>query len=301
MPEPVSTLPVIQLDTIRHPKMAAVPAPYLERMVDELAVDQKLGLEIQAKIDSQELFKRDVDELTRSNDYYQVTSDLISKMFQMGSLKFRCFRHNVVEFLFKTTRELALGVSLCAVSCAAIWPAVLFFVQAAHTPKNEDGSGWAMLGALCCIATVVGIVFSFIYTFRKTRQLNLIRTDRDGEREITRNVQGLFFDYYFLKVDLKMEKIKETSVKIPFPVKCKILEAQEKGIFKDFVIGYPRFDIEHKEFNVKLPEMPRNADPVVLGMSHDGRMFLIAWWDIKHDIDKVKNNIKFFKKFKVVV
>jgi multisubunit Na+/H+ antiporter MnhE subunit len=48
---------------------------------------------------------------------------------------------------------------------------------------------------------------------------------------------------------------------------------------------------------LKLPSFP---DPIVLGVAEDNRMFMVAWWDIKRDIDRVKENIKVFKKFKVV-
>ena len=296
-----STLPMIRLDEIRHPKMATVKTPYLEKFMDELIVDEKLGLENQSKLNAEELFKRDVDELTSSNEYYQVSPELVGRMFQMGSLKLMCLGHNIREFAFKTIRELAFGMLLFLGSCAALWPAIKFFQHADVVSKTSDNSGWVALGLMCCVATVVGITFAFVHTFRRTRTVDRL-VNRHGElQHELDNVTGLFFDYFFLTVKLQMEPIKETLVKIPFPVKCKILEAQEKSIFKSFVIGYPRFDVENKQSNIKFPEIRFNADPVVLGVSEDSRMFLIAWWDIKKDIDKVKNNIRFFKKFKVIL
>jgi len=68
----------------------------------------------------------------------------------------------------------------------------------------------------------------------------------------------------------------------------------EHSDIEAFTIAHPQFKIERRSYspNFKL-------DPVILGVTKDSRMFMICWWDIQKDIDKVLANINLFKKFKV--
>jgi hypothetical protein len=63
---------------------------------------------------------------------------------------------------------------------------------------------------------------------------------------------------------------------------------------RDFSIAHPEFKVDRQVFKPKL-----KLDPVILGVAKDSRAYMICWWDIEKDIDKVKENIRLFKKFKV--
>lgn len=71
------TLPATQQDLmyIRHP-LANINANYVAPIVSEIELDKELGLKGQVELDQNKLLKHDIDELTKSNNYYQITLKL---------------------------------------------------------------------------------------------------------------------------------------------------------------------------------------------------------------------------------
>ena len=106
------------------------------------------------------------------------------------------------------------------------------------------------------------------------------------------------FKYWFIGVKLNMESVSQTAIQIPYPAKLKMKEAKDSGLFEGFSIVRPEFFTDQKSFKPSF-QFPRFSDPAILGVTKDSRMFMVVWWDIEHDVDRVKTSIKKFKKFKV--
>jgi hypothetical protein len=277
-----STLPAIKIDQFRHPLMVEKTTSYVEHYQKEIEADAKLGLKKQPT--TSDLLKADILELTSSNEYYQVTPDLLRRMFNFRKLRAMCMGVNTRSFFSAFWGEIKdpfkwvlLTGGLTGIFFMLFWCTAI--VTPDHNPK-----GWAMLGAaLGTIGSLMGMVF----TIACVVEIFSGRTHR-----------GLHVSWDILKVKLEMETIEDTSIKIPYAAKLKTIEAKEKGIFETFAIAFPKLEVERGEFRIEMPKLPR-VDPVILGVARDKRMFLIAWWDIAHDIDKVQTNIEMFKKFKV--
>lgn len=91
-----------------------------------------------------------------------------------------------------------------------------------------------------------------------------------------------------------MEDVKDTMIEIPRIAKLKMKEAKDSELFEAFTIAHPQFRVDRQ---IYAPTF--KLDPVILGVTKDSRMFMICWWDIQKDIDKVLKNINLFKKFKI--
>jgi hypothetical protein len=104
----------------------------------------------------------------------------------------------------------------------------------------------------------------------------------------------LVFNYEFMSVDLAMEDVKDTKIEIPRIAKLKMKEAKDSELFEAFTIAHPQFRVDRQTYTPTF-----KLDPIILGVTKDSRMFMICWWDIQKDIDKVLKNINLFKKFKI--
>jgi hypothetical protein len=101
-------------------------------------------------------------------------------------------------------------------------------------------------------------------------------------------------EYEVLKVKLDMTPLKKVDMKIPYGAKLKVQEAAKTGIFEDFVLAKPVFSVEQKEIIIDL-----KPDPAILGITKDSRMFMIVYWDIQKDKEKVLKEIHRFRKYKL--
>ena len=282
--EPIrSTLPMIPIDTLRHPQMRGIDAPHLQKMKEEIELDQELGLENQSTIDSKTLLKKDIDELTKSNDYRQVDKPLLRRMFKMGSMNTMCTIMNTKSFLTTILSEMW-------VILGGTFVGALMIMWACHLPKAH-AEGGAALWALAVILFLSCLIIPLCVH----RTINIPSDQYSGGYE-QKHVQGLYFKWNVSWTILKMEDIKVTTVKIPFFAKLKIKEAMEKKIFSGFSIAYPHLDIVKRTAYFFVPQM---VDPVILGIAADGRMYLVAWWNVKKEIDNIQQNIELLRKYKV--
>jgi hypothetical protein len=264
------------MDTVtfyRHPKAPAAPF-YLDAIKDEIALDIELGLKNQFSIDQKKILKRDIDELTKSNNYYQVTSKLLGRMFKIGSLRSGCFFYNIKNGIVKTL--IGIKVPLITIIIMMIILKGLFI--AAPITSHSNSAYYTIAQIFCpigIISLVIGlIVFILSFTSQKVGRIK--------------------FRFQFIDVKLKIENIKETMVTIPRMAKLKIKEAKDSGIFEEFTIAYPYFSVNREEYTPY-----RKVDPIILGITKDNREFMICWWDLAKDIDKVQTHINMFKKFKI--
>jgi hypothetical protein len=258
---------------LRHPKAAAEP-DYLKPLKDEIALDIELGLENQFSIDQRKILQKDIDTLTKSNNYYQITGKLLRRLFKMESLKSMCISHNIWEALIKTFFGLktpliiiTIGV-ICWIAAVHIGPVACNLKSAYHAIANVS---MAMLVISATLSLVLFIVSFATEAFGKIR-----------------------FNFQFIGVELKMENIKETKITIPRMAKLKIKEAKDSDLFEEFRIAYPYFTVNREEYRPR-----RRTDPVILGVAKDNRWFMVCWWDVAKDIDMVQTHIDMFKKFKI--
>jgi len=132
-----------------------------------------------------------------------------------------------------------------------------------HTPKNP--SGWEILL----------FVFNLCFSIFAVASWPFI---------------GIEIDKTFFELELVTEDINDTRMKIPYGAQLKIKEAKAFGLFTDFHIAYPK---------LKEIEKPRPSDPAILGRTLDGRKYLIIYWDIVKDVEKVTRKLTNLKKFKL--
>jgi hypothetical protein len=250
----------LPMDNFRHPLMRQKSGLYLEKLEKELKLDQQLGLKEQINIDAHEVLKRDIEELTRSNNYYEVSKNDLHKLFQFRRLKAKCASFNIAEFFEKTFALLAFVTLL--ISSIVVNVKFLF------------GHNHQVLSLLSVAAAVAFGIACII----------VLKMYADG------NIK-----YKFLDIDLMMEDIQRTSMKIPYGAKLKIVEAKDSKIFEGFVIAYPKLKMTEVDFKI---EKRMQLDPAILGVTQDKRMYMVCYWDIKLDVEKVVNQIDKMKKIR---
>lgn len=246
---------------VRHPKMSAVETEAFKKASEDMALNVALNLPNQADITSRELVGKEIDELTSSADYYPITKRQLEKIFKMQQLHWLCFVNNVLSVIRTFINPwYRPTVSIMApVACYMLCSLII----GSHL-SNADK--W-LFGSILVPATILGVCIAiFVPTLR----------------------------FRLANIELNLESTKKTRIKIPYGAKLKLLEAKEKGIFEDFVVAHPKLDIKDFDVTVRFP-----ADPAILGVARDDRMFMICWWDIQNDVDRVTKNIKEFRKFKI--
>jgi hypothetical protein len=251
---------------LRHKKAESNPQ-YLQEFSEDIKLDIELGLQNQFEMDQAKVLKKDIDILTSSNNYFQVTPKLLNKLFKIGALRSNCILHNLIESIVESIlgirRPLIFSITF------AIFGMLTLIVG------NHD----SFILFLAMISLIVLDVIFFCLVFASLVNPAFGTVD---------------FKFEFMKINLVMEDIKQTKILLPRIAKLKMKEAQDSELFEAFTIAYPEFKIEEKIFKPKF-----KFDPVILGVTKDSRMYMICWWDIKKDIDKVRENIRLFKKFKI--
>lgn len=247
----------------RHQLLVDVDKPYVKDFEKEIELDIKLNLKNQAKQTTESLLMKDIDELTSSNDYKEVNDIIIERMFSIPLLKRNVMYHNVksaTKAWFKS-----------------FWPAcgILLGLVCFSTALIVGGvnQSW-VVGVSGMIPSVCIFVISWIIDVHYNHK----------------------FRYDWITVLLKKNDVTDTEIKIPYGAKLKLLEAQESKIFDKFLITYPDVEIETR---TKNPPKMEFTDPAIVGLTADKRMYLICWWDIEQDIDRVTNKIDWIKKYKV--
>lgn len=282
-------VPIVNIP--RHPLMAAIENKHFKQQKKEVLLDAELGLENQCAIDTIDLLKEDINELTSSANYYEVNQNILNKLFKVDLLKFQCLPYNFMVLIGSIFKVIKTSV-ICLIGMVASLAIVVFMADNVPTQYGTTFSTgafwyWALF-AIMIIVTVVFLRFSINKLgFR-------IVSNNNGEKVINRIFK---FEFDFLTVRLTRENLKETSVKIPYGAKLKLREAMETNIFENFKIVYPTSFIEHTEKTFIFSRRP--LDPAIIGISSDNRQYMIVYWDVEKDIDKTLRDIKVLTKFKL--
>jgi hypothetical protein len=262
---------------LRHPK-AQFDAPYLEPLKNEINLDIELGLKGQFDLDQKKILKKDIDELTRSNNYWEVTHRTLDKLFKVPQLRMSCVLPNLKEALTQSILGARVPLILSGLFFFFAVAAILF--GCAKLPRSLSfftGPACGLLG-ICAVVAIIMANSSFFSNGFMNRDVS--------------------FKYWFIGVKLNMESVSQTAIQIPYPAKLKMKEAKDSGLFEGFSIVRPEFFTDQKSFKPSF-QLPLSFDPAILGVTKDNRMFMVVWWDIEHDVVRVKTNIKKFKKFKI--
>lgn len=262
------------LSLIRHDLRKGQTSEAIEIISKELDVDKKLGLKKQAELTVSKSLKQDIDDLTSSKDYFEVSQELLKKLFQIRKLRSRCFWHNVITPIKAFFVAGVLPLSIHALFLISLYPMAKF--SAWVWPLTLKGATPGLV-TLCIFNVIgwIGVVVTLIFGFIPWG--------------------GCSIRYTLMKIKLKSLPLDEVTEKIPYGAKLKVLEAQETGIFKDFVYIAPEFEVDRKQHDILFPSI----DPAILGVTGDKRMYMIVYWDIENDVEKVVKQIEHFKKFKL--
>jgi len=177
---------------------------------------------------------------------------------------------------------------------------------------NLLGNGFvlvALLGWLCLLLSWLITVFTFRLEEPENESENeneennveVYKSSIYKSYKVEKEEEVRLLTYSKIEVSLEIKPIQETAIKIPYGAKLKMEEAFDSKIFKNFVIAYPKFNIKKHKLLVKEKIIPRiDFDPAICGITEDGRLHMIVYWDIKKDKDKTIKSIERFKKHKLI-
>lgn len=277
----------------RHRLMILEQRDYVENIKKEFEIDKELGLSNQMNLDQRDLLQKDINELTNSNDFYEINKSHLNNLFSINLLKLKCLPYNIKETIKKTWNYFGKNI-LSLILFVGLLISSVEFCYSYKSSQLELNT--AIYTIILNIILFVLCGFSFIGIF-----LPYFKTKLEGKeiRIDDYNTKKIYtFNFRFMDVRLKMQELNKTKMKIPYGAKLKTLEAKKTGIFEDFVIAYPEifikdFDIHHTEI------IQKSIDPAILGVTADKRMFMIVYWDIKNDVEKAIKDIKHLKRFKL--
>lgn len=259
---------------VRHELRAGAIDDDIKALAEELEVDKELGLKNQAEITMEKAIKHDIDELTSSKDYFEVTPAILRKLFKIGSLQRKCFWYNIKSAIRGFLVAGVLPLSLHALMLALIYP-MIEFSGWVWPAVFKNSTSLLVLLATSNVLLWIGMLVLLIFGFATW----------SGKR----------IHHSVLKIDLEMQTLQSVQESIPYGAKLKVLEASKTGIFNNFVFAKPKFEAKNLEHEVRFP----SVDPAILGNTSDKRMYMIVYWDLDKDVEKVIKKINHFKKFKL--
>lgn len=246
-----------------------LPAEVIERAVDNLKLDSKLGLESQSVFDAAELLNKDIENLIGTTEYEEVTKADIENLFSIPSMKRQTYMFN----LFHKYKY--------AAGCIAMFLVLAFCTTTfgKYLAGLHLSIGVATIAWIGVVAMGIGVIASAIHAVYYL-----------DESQIPSHPQ--------INVSLKVEDISKTSIKIPYGAKLRLEEAFDKKMFDGFYVCRP--DVTYEQVTPK----PKVVDPAIIGVKRNRiakteKWYMIVFWDIPMDIDATEKRIKQLKRFKL--
>jgi len=262
----------------RHPQALSQGLnPNAALIEEEIALDLELGLPKQAEIDAQRLFSDDVKELTCLSSYQRVTPKVVEKMFGLGKVRWICALWNAqsaVGTVVKGFMPSLIGLGLATLASLATWRLALI-----AAPYRLGNAVIFLVVAFGVIGAAVGAIWAMVYSI--TEPFN-----RNGGNELK-------FRFIWPKLDI--EQVENTSIRIPNGAKLALKKARETGIFDDFAVASPEITVTTPSIKYR----PKPPDPVLLGVTKNLQYYLVAWWDIEKDVDRIQRDLRVLRKFRV--
>lgn len=298
-------VPVPVKGALRHPLFTEKKRKkkHIKEIEKEIELDIKLGLNPEDT--ARKALMKDIDELTHSRDYYEITKKELNQLFKINWIDlFYCKPYNILQKI-KLLGQIFMGTTYTKVlgffSLLSIPLAILGYTVATWTLKNR----WdflfntliviAIVGAIVLIVSWISMAFNFRFEQLGDTQYN---QEEGPKRTVTFTTMGVSLDI------LPLKEAKEI-IKIPRGAKLKVAEAVDTKIFDGFVVAFPKFEVKKHKINIKEKIIPRiSIDPAICGITTDEsgesvRLFMVVCWDRKRDIDKTKKSIKRFLKYKI--
>lgn len=262
-------------DIQRHPLINKSDTS-IQPIIDEFELDKALGLFNQARLTSQKALAHDIDELTSNKNFFEVTPKTLEKLFNFNSLKKHCFFSNLTSSILGFFKGAILPLSLDIIALSLIYPLFRFSFYAIpwhYTPTS-------ITIGIFNIITWIGWIILVIAGIRTWSDITIPHT--------------------ILDIKLDLIKLDQVTEKIPYGAKLKIKEAQNTNLFQSFVFATPSFTTRKLNdiYNKSNKKLPKN-DPAILGVTLDQRMYMIVYWDIQKDTEKIIKNINKLKPFKL--
>lgn len=232
---------------------------------------------VQQKSDELALFKdlglsgqvklRELEEVMNGMPYHPISMEGLNRLFSMRWLRLLAAIRN------EKTRWAAYPFQSFWMALFFSTPAILFFVARHVAAVTHDPGAWLLM--LCSVTVIFGVMIAQIG--REERDLDL------------------------LQVELMIEPIEITSIRIPYGAALRYQEAKAKGVFNTFVVAYP---------NVSVIEKPLSRDPAILGVKeiepYESRFtpgkrqyYMVVYWDLVKDKARAERGIRDYGKFKV--
>lgn len=246
---------------------------YVKEFKKNIDLDIELNLEGQAKHAAKDLIDNDIDEILKGEPYEEVNLNDLERLFSIPSMRKQVsvwnFMHKYKYSMMAFVGFLVLSNSAWALSHSSVF--------------NHDGipqllEVWSVLGviALGCSAIV-----SLVHSFKFSHPDHVPAHSK-------------------IVVDLRMESVEKTEMKIPYGAKLRLKEAYDTGKFDEFQIAYPKPRVEQ----VPRPE-PKIVDPAIIGvkknkLTRTEKWYMIVFWDIPKDKEITQKKIKELKRFKLV-
>jgi len=259
---------------IRHDLMVGKTDTTIVSIVKELELDKELGLKKQVELTVIKALNHDIDELTSSRDYFEVSQSLLEKLFQIKKLRIMCLWTNCLNRVIGFLKAGILPLSLHALMLVSLYPLLRFSMWIWPVTTKAPTP---LLVTICIIDCIlwIGIVVLLILGFIAW-----------GDKSI---------EYVSLDVEIESKLLSSISEKIPYGAKLKVIEAKKTGIFKDFIYVSPEFHVKKMSHKITFS----TVDPAILGVTTDNRKYMIVYWDIDKDVAKIVKEIEHFKKFKL--
>lgn len=297
----------------RHPLYAKKKKKYVKEVEKELELDAKLGLKALSEGTAKKTLTKDIDELTNSRDYYEITKDGLYRLFGIKWMNLNyCVPYNILQKL-GVLFEILLGTVKCKILAFVTAVFLLFAIDGYAKATWNISTRWQFLGNTAAVLSFAGLVIFAIWWITEALEYKIEEPEPVSESEegVTKYTiepkdndkkKARIISYIKIGVILKVVPLDETEMDIPRGAKLKTEEAFDTKIFRSFVIAYPQFRVEKHRLKIREKVIPRiKLDPAICGVTEDGRLFMIVCWDIKRDKDKTKQSIKRFKSFKLKV
>lgn len=283
------------------PKLAPALAAHItndsekmERLRDDLALNTELGLDSQHAIQVKKTISSGIESLYSQHEYPEINRAGLIALFGIKNTGFTMVAHNTIQSL----KLLAYSL-LCAAPVAYAFGWVHFFMFAySHGTSFQFTDALLLMGSA---ASISGVIFAYMYWWKGFHTAIGHETfDEDFRGHRTKRNNTWVPDILiarFLKVGLVEQPAGETSIEIPYGAKLRMKEAKEKNIFDSFSVVHP--DME----KIKLmDDTIVSHDPALLGIVTVGketRKFLISYWDIEKDRERLLMDMNRIRKMKV--
>jgi hypothetical protein len=206
------TTTAVAIPLARHPLMSDKKMEYVKDIQEEADLDRHLGLNHQVRMDELDMIRHDIDELTKSTDYVEVSNKDIENLFGIGWIKVRCFVSTLVIF-FKSPLGICLEVT------AAF---LLMGIFGVHTDNHKlavigfSAMTLVLVGILVQCATEGFEVYRVKVSMRRERiQDTIIRLPIGAKLKLKEAVDSKLF----LRFDIVDPKIDVTSETLRAPRK----------------------------------------------------------------------------------